>query len=351
VSADREDVMEIVAQAIDDGARQRRACEVVGLDVRTYQRWSLQGPGGEDGRMGPKTEPANKLSVLERQRILEVATSAKFRDMSPKQIVPRLADCGEYLASESSFYRVLRDSDAMTHRSPARRPSAYVPREHAASGPGQVWSWDITYLRSAVRGSFHFLYLIEDVWSRKIVGWAVHDEEDNEHAAVLIENATRAARINANELVLHSDNGGPMKGSTMLATLQRLGIVASFSRPSVSDDNPYSEALFRTLKYRPEYPQKPFASIEGARAWVSWFVGWYNDEHLHSAIGFVTPAQRHAGDDVSILARRTTVYEKARRRHPGRWSGGVRNWERVAVVRLNPDDATTASNVGQDMAA
>lgn len=342
--------MEIVAEAVGDGARQRRACEIVGLDVRTYQRWSVRGPG-EDGRMGPNTEPANKLNVLERARILEAATSTRFRDMSPKQIVPHLADSGQYLGSESSFYRVLRAHDAMTHRSPARRPTSNGPREHAATGPGQVWSWDITYLRSAVRGSFHYLYLIEDVWSRKIVGWAVHDEEDMEHAAALITSASASTQADARNLVLHSDNGGPMKGSTMLATLQRLGIVASFSRPSVSDDNPYSESLFRTLKYRPEYPQKPFVSIHAARAWVAWFVGWYNDEHLHSAIGFVTPAQRHAGDDVSILERRKAVYEKARRRHPGRWSGEARNWNRIEVVKLNPRDAAVATNAGQDMAA
>lgn len=350
MSADRHVVMGLVTEAIRSGARQRPACEVVGLDVRTYQRWKLQGPG-EDGRMGPKTEPANKLTALERQRILQMATSAEFRDLSPKQIVPLLADRDEYVGSESSFYRVLRESDAMKHRSPAKRPAASAPREHVATGPGQVWSWDITYLRSAVRGSFHYLYLIEDVWSRKIVGWAVHDEEAMEHASVLIDSATAASVGNANNLVLHSDNGAPMKGSTMLATLQRLGIVPSFSRPSVSDDNPYSESLFRTLKYRPEYPQKSFASIEAARAWVAWFVGWYNEEHLHSAIRFVSPAQRHAGADVAILARRKTVYEKARRRHPGRWSGDVRNWDRVDVVRLNPADAAATTRETQDIAA
>lgn len=350
MSADREDVMVVVAEAVSAGARQRRACEIVGLDVRTYQRWAVRGSDG-DRRMGPKTEPANKLNALERQRIIEVATSTRFRDMSPKQIVPHLADTGEYIGSESSFYRVLRDHGAMAHRSPAKRPTAKAPREHAATGPGQVWSWDITYLRGAIRGSFHYLYLIEDVWSRKIVGWAVHDEEDMEHAAALITAATVSAGVDAKRLVLHSDNGGPMKGSTMVATLQRLGIVASFSRPSVSDDNPYSEALFRTLKYRPEYPQKPFPSLEAAQAWVSWFVGWYNDEHLHSAIGFVTPAQRHAGDDVSILEHRTMVYEKARRRHPERWSGEVRNWERVAVVKLNPQNAVVPKTADQDIAA
>lgn len=350
MSADREMVMELVSEAIGAGARQRPACEIVGLDVRTYQRWVLQGPG-EDGRMGPKTEPANKLTALERHRIVQVATSAEFRDLSPKQIVPRLADRDEYVASESSFYRVLRAADAMKHRAPSSAPTAARPREHVATGPDEVWSWDITYLRGSVRGSFYYLYLIEDVWSRKIVGWSVHEEEAMEHSSALIDAATAAHGAVTRQLVLHADNGGPMKGSTMLATLQRLGIVASFSRPSVSDDNPYSEALFRTLKYRPEYPRRPFASLGAARAWVAWFVGWYNEEHLHSAIGFVAPSQRHGGADVAILAHRKAVYEKARRRHPERWSGEVRSWERVEVVRLNPSDAASASKTGEGIAA
>lgn len=337
MSEDREQVLELVSEAVRDGARQRNACEIVGLDVRTYQRWCNQGPG-EDRRMGPKSEPANKLSEAERTRVLELVMSPEYRDLSPKQIVPRLADRGQYIASESTMFRVLREHDALKHRSPARKPGAAKPREHVATGPGQVWSWDITYLRGPVRGDFYYLYLIEDVWSRKIVGWTIEDEEAKEHAATLIERAAATLGIDPSGLVLHSDNGGPMKGSTMLATLQRLGIVASFSRPSVSDDNPYSEALFRTLKYRPEYPRRPFNSIEEGREWVAWFVGWYNTEHLHSAIGFVAPAKRHEGEDVAILARRTEVYEAARKRHPGRWSRSVRNWTRVEVVRLNPED-------------
>lgn len=142
--------------------------------------------------------------------------------------------------------------------------------------------------------------------------------------------------VNVNGLVLHSDNGGPMKGSTMLATLQRLGVVPSFSRPGVSDDNPFSEALFRTMKYRPGYPGKPFASIEQARAWVTGFVGWYNNSHRHSGIRFVTPDERHSGRDVDILARRAAVYEQARRRRPERWAGSTRNWTPVGAVYLNP---------------
>ncbi len=335
MSAEREQVMTLLDEAIAGGARQRSACQIVGLDVRTVQRWRDQ-ETGDDGRMGAKTEPANKLTDAERARILAFANSAEFRDVSPKQIVPRLADEGVYVASESSFYRVLRAHGEMTHRSPAKRPASVKPREHAADGPCQVLSWDITYLRSAVRGAFYYLYLVVDVWSRKIVGWVVRDEETMENAAEMIESVARELGIDVRGLVLHSDNGGPMKGSTMLATLQRLGIVASFSRPSVSDDNPYSESLFRTLKYRPQYPHRPFESLEAARTWVAWFVSWYNEEHLHSAIGFVTPTQRHDGCDVDILARRAEVYAAARRRHPNRWTGELRNWERVEIVKLNP---------------
>jgi putative transposase len=217
------------------------------------------------------------------------------------------------------------------------------PREHIATGPLEVWSWDITYLRSAVRGAFYYLYLIEDIWSRKIVGWAVHEEESMDFSARLIDETATRLGCDRSGLVLHSDNGGPMKGSTMLATLQRLGIVESFSRPHVSDDNPYSEALFRTLKYRPAYPRGAFASMAAARQWVEDFVVWYNTEHLHSAISFVTPEDRHTGEDQAILVRRREIYEAARKRKPERWSGKSRSWERVEVVKLNPEREKSAA--------
>jgi putative transposase len=192
------------------------------------------------------------------------------------------------------------------------------------------------YLVSSVRGRFFFLYLVEDVWSRRIVGFEVHEEESMELSAALV-SATRAAENDAPRgLILHSDNGGPMRGSTMLATLQRLGIVPSFSRPKVSDDNPFIESLFRTLKYRPEYPHKPFETLADARAWVVGFVAWYNAEHRHSGIRFVTPAERHDGREHAILANRARVYERARRRPPNRWSGSTRNWSPAPAVLLNP---------------
>jgi transposase InsO family protein len=306
----------------------------LGLTARTLERWADQ---DDDGRHGPHTVPANKLTEAERRQIIAVATSPEFRDQSPKQIVPRLADQGRYLGSEATFYRVLHGED-MQHRRGRARPAAARPREHAATGPWQVASWDITYLRSLVRGKFFYLYLVEDVWSRKILGWDVHEAESDELAAALIERIRReAGEVDLTGWVLHSDNGGPMKGATMLATLQRLGVVTSFSRPGVSDDNPFSEALFRTLKYCPEYPSTGFATVAEARAWVARFVRWYNDDHRHSGIGYVAPAQRHAGEDVAILAARKAVYERARSRHPARWANHTRAWDRPATVTLNPE--------------
>lgn len=327
-------MLELIDEAVAAGARLEAACEVVGITVRTVQRWRGK---AEDGRCGPKSEPANKLSLAEKRRILDIANSPEFRSMSPKQIVPRLADLGIYVGSESSFYRTLHEHDLVVHRERSKPATHHRPDEHVATGPWQVASWDITYLLSGVRGRFFYLYIVLDVWSRKILGWAVHAEESMDHASQLIAEIEAGAGIDLSGWVLHSDNGGPMKGSTMLATLQKLGVVASFSRPRVADDNPFSEALFRTMKYTPAYPTGGFATLEDARAWVARFVSWYNTEHLHSGIGYVTPDDRHSGRDVEILAHRRRVYARARERNPSRWSRHTRNWERVEVVRLNPE--------------
>jgi putative transposase len=326
----------LVKEATVAGARQERCAEVLGLDVRTLQRWRRSQTGG-DARCGPRSEPANKLSDDERAQVLEIANSPRYRDLSPKQIVPLLAGKGRYVASESSFYRILRKQRQLGHRSAMRPASCRRPLELLAEGPNEVWSWDITYLRSTLAGRFYYLYLILDVWSRKITGWEVHENESMELSADLARHACEAESVASNSLTLHADNGGPMKGATMLVTLQRLGVTPSFSRPASSNDNPFSESLFRTLKYRPEYPHRPFESIEEARAWVERFVAWYNGEHLHSAIAYVTPAQRHEGRDEKILEQRRHTYELARQRNPNRWTGATRAWARVEHVRLNPE--------------
>jgi putative transposase len=332
-----------IDEAVAAGASVAEACAGVGLSARTAERWRKEPDGGTDRREGPKTTPAHALTDKERERIVAIATSPEYRNVSVRQIVPLLADQGVYVASESSFYRVLHDEQLMAHRSHARPASASRPRSHVATGPRQVWSWDITYLRSATRGSFFYLYLVLDIWSRKIVGWEVHEEESMELASELAKKACAAESVRAGELVLHSDNGGPMKGATMLATLQRLGIAASFSRPRVSDDNAICEAIFRTLKYRPGFPRKPFSSLEDARRWVADFVAWYNDEHLHSALRYVTPNDRHERRDVAILAKRRTVYGAAKKRTPRRWTGDTRNWTPIGNVTLNPERSDRAA--------
>jgi transposase InsO family protein len=310
----------------------------MGLDVRTYQRWLKQPDGGEDRRCGPRHSPKNRLTERERVKVVETLNSPEYRNLSPKQVVPALADMGTYLASESTMYRILREEKLGAHRSASKPASVTKPRELVATGPDQVFSWDITYLRGPVAGQFFYLYMVVDVWSRKIVGWAVHESESSDHAAVLFTELCQQLGLPEGQVTLHADRGSPMKGATLKATLERLGILTSFSRPRVCDDNPFSEALFRTLKYRPEYPTKPFDSLEAARTWVAGFVRWYNTQHKHSAIGFVTPEDRHSRADSAILVRRRQVYELARRRHPERWTRHTRRWESPEVVYLNPED-------------
>lgn len=339
-----------VDEARGAGARLSRCAKVVGIAARTLQRWKRH-PTGEDGRKGPKSAPHNRLSDEEREEVLALLTSAEFRDLSPKQIVPKLADRGIYIASEATMYRLLREAKLATHRGRARPRQTARPKQLVASGPNQVWSWDITYLKSPVRGCFYYLYLIVDVWSRKTVGWRVHERECSELAAELVTDTIDAENADPEALALHQDNGGPMKGATLKATLEALGVMASYSRPRVSDDNPFSEALFRTLKYRPAYPTKPFSSLQNARKWVTEFVAWYNGEHLHSGIGFVSPEQRHQGRDLALLRRRKVVYEGAKARHPERWSGATRVWTNDPTVTLNTAKHTNQSQFATAQAA
>ena len=335
-SEKRQEILEWVAEAVANGCSKEQACQVLGISIRTLQNWKKQ-DDLPDGRTTRQITPGNKFSPQKRAEVLKRINSSEFRDLGPNQIVPILADKDEYLASESSMYRILKQEQMTTHRQNSRPATRrHRPEPYTADAANQIWSWDITYLPTQVKGTFLYLYLIMDIYSRKIVGWEVHDVESSEYAAQVASKAYRTEGIKGCELVLHSDNGSPMKGATMLATLQRLGIVPSFSRPSVSNDNPYSESLFRTLKYRPEYPCDRFEDHKHARQWVVDFVHWYNHDHRHSAIKFVTPHQRHTGQDISILAGRKEVYEKAKTANPHHWTGETRNWEPVKTVSLNP---------------
>ena len=336
VSHERVEMINLIKQAQLSGARQTKACEIVGISAKTFQRW-VQNKHHRDGRLDVRIEPANKLSLLERQCIIKIANSAEYAHLPPSKIVPMLADNGQYIASESSFYRILSAEKQLKHRQKMNvTKQIKKPRALKATSSNQVYSWDITYLPSVVKGVFFYLYLVMDIYSRKIVGWQVYEEESSALAADLMTDICQREDIKQNQITLHSDNGSPMKGATMLATLQALGIMHSFSRPSVSNDNPYSESLFRTLKYRPEYPDAAFENLMAARVWVTGFVDWYNNQHLHSAIKFVTPHQRHTGEEQKILENRKQVYKQAKLNNPTRWSGEIRNWDRINSVYLNP---------------
>jgi transposase InsO family protein len=335
-------ILDLVAQAQASGARLVPVCDMLGISARTVERWRTD-PQVVDRRCGPRHRPSNALSTIEEAQVVTVLTSSRYAGLSPKQLVPQLADEGLYLASESTMYRVQR-----RHGLRARRrttPRTHVTRAstvHQATGANQVWSWDITWLPTTLRGAYLYLYLILDVWSRRIVGWHIGERESPDLAAALITRTCYEGNVDSRGLVLHSDNGKAMRGSTMISTLQWLGVIPSFSRPHVSDDNPYSEALFRTLKHTPAYPRLPFADLASATRWVTRFVDWYNGTHRHSAIRYVTPNERHHGREGAVLASRHELYQRMRQENPERWSGSTRNWRPVGAVVLNPKRAPLA---------
>ena len=358
---DRRSLAQDIQTAHEAGACLERACEVAGIDVRTLQRWKAgQGLQRGDGRpLAERPTPAHALSVAEREQLVQVANEPRFADMPAARIVPALADEGVYLASESSFQRVLRAHGQTQRRGRARPPRASrPPTTHVATAPRQVWCWDMTYLPAEVVGRWFHLYLILDLYSRKIVGFEVHDSDDAVHAAHLAKRTALAEGIHAmaNKPVLHGDNGATLKATTVLAMLHWLGVKPSYSRPRVSDDNAFVESLFRTAKYRPEFPERGFAHLQAARQWAADFVHWYNHEHRHSGIRYVTPAQRHDGLDRAILATRHELYTRARENNPRRWSGGTRDWSHIKAVTLNPERkemirAAMARNDRRSMAA
>lgn len=336
-AAGRCQAMALVKESSLAGARRHKSCEILGLTVRTLERWEKE-DGQYDKRPLVPRQSVNKLTEEERQMILTTANSVPYQHLPVSKIVPLLADEGCYLASESTFYRVLRAAKQLTHRLVSQPATRKRPEAYEACRPNQLWSWDISYLPTQVRGIYFYLYFIMDIYSRKIVGWSVHASESSVHAARLMKQACLDEKVEPEQLVLHSDNGSPMKGVTMLVMLQELGVIPSFSRPSVSDDNPYSEALFKTAKYHHSFPWlDKFATLLDARIWGEHLVGWYNNEHLHSALKFVTPHQRHNGLDKAIRIKRHAVYQMAKQRHPERWSGKTRDWLINKVATLNPN--------------
>jgi putative transposase len=326
------------------------ACGEFGMSLRTLKRWrkAFGGDGdGKDRRKGSPRAVAHRLSEEERQRILLSCNQPEYASLPPGQIVPVLADQGLFIGSESSFYRVLHLAGQCHRRGRARLPQEprSVPSLRA-DRPNALWSWDITYLPTTVRGVWHYLYLVIDVWGRMVVAWDVAVMESADIAADLLQRAClkeryrRPSGFGSNQshqlpLILHADNGNAMRGATLESRLEEMGVLRSFSRPRVSNDNPYSESLFRTVKYRPDHPNRPFASKDEACKWVAAFVDWYNQRHRHSDIKFVTPHQRHSGAATAICKQQTDVYETARKANPTRWSRNTRCWRQPAEVWIN----------------
>ncbi len=348
---DRRQAIRLIDEAHDAGARLGPACAELGLTRRTYRRWRAPDGVRDDARPEvARPTPANKLTPAERAEVLETVHRPEYASLPPGQIVPALADTEQrYIASESTFYRILRAEGEQHHRGRSQAPRhSGAATTHTAHGPNEVWTADISWLPTRVRGLFFYLYLVLDIYSRRIVAAEVFEAENATLLSQLVRRAVLAQQCAHRPPVLHTDNGSPMKGRTFKATLEWLGIEASYSRPRVSNDNAFSEAMFRTCKYRPAYPVDGFADLAAAQAWSERFVSWYNHEHRHGGIRYVTPDQRHRGEDAAILERRHALYQQARARHPERWSGNTRNWAPIGAVTLNPETPDTPSDTGQE---
>lgn len=328
--------LELIKEAIVAGARKEKACETIGISIRAFQRWDQS--CNHDGRKGAKKKVPRKLTEEERQKVKDTACEKQYKDLNPYEIVALLAENGTYIASERTFYRILKAGGLLHHRGntkPAiKKPE---PDELVATGPSQIWSWDITWLRSDVRGLFYYAYVIKDIWTKEIIGWVIHDRENDELAATMFNRLK--LKHNMRGIFLRSDNGNPMKGATMLMMLYSLGVIPSYSRPKVSNDNPFIESLFKTLKYTAGYPGQ-FKDIDHARIWMANFVNWYNTEHRHSAIGYVTPLERRSGAYNIIFEKRNDTLAAAREKNPERWGKKIRVWGCNDTVYLNPGKET-----------
>ena len=324
----------MIEEAHENGARYWKACEIVGISLRTLQRWKSKGM--KDRRKGSQKRVVRKLASEKRAEIIEVCNSRKYCDKSPHEIVPLLLDEGRYIASVSTIYRILKEENLVHHRSENRiRRKRSKPPGRKATRPNEVWCWDITWLPKTIKGEFYYAYVIIDIFDRNIVSWAVHEEESEVHSRELFETLSRGRNIVFK--YLHSDNGVPMRGSSLLAFLRSMDVKVSFSRPRTSNDNPFIESLFRTLKYNAKYPLR-FKDIKHAREWMADFVNWYNTKHLHSAIGYVTPEQMRSGKAMEIFRKRNEVMERTKAENPECW--GKRKpyiWQYTGEVILNPE--------------
>jgi transposase InsO family protein len=327
----KEKLVQIIDEASSEGARLHQACLTAGISYRSYLRWKTGKVN--DGRLGAEKQVPRKLSIEEAELFYQEANKPEYREQTPGQIVASLLEKGIYFGSERTLYRILKAKSALVNRTESRKPGRHrKPPELRASGPNQVWTWDITWLKTDVKGIFVYGYAVIDIFSRMIVGWTVEQTESPELARNLYDRIIRDRKVKPQ--FVHADNGGPMKGLSLVAFLTQLQVGLTYSRPRVSDDNPFIESFFRTVKYHVSYP-KAFLGLDDAREWFATFIDWYNMKHRHSGIGYVTPNQKHTGADILLFFKRQITLDKAAKEHPERFVSGPRTVAPERIVILN----------------
>lgn len=295
------------------------ACRGLGVARATLYRRRAAQACSRPQQPGPR--PARALSNEERQEVLGVLREERFVDLSPREVYAILLDEGRYLCSPSTMYRILAASEEVRERRNQLRHPAHPRPELLATGPNELWSWDITKLKGPVKWSYYHLYVLLDVFSRFVVGWTVASRESATIARQLIEESCAKQGILPGQLIVHADRGPAPASKPVALLLSDLGVVKSHSRPYTSTDNPYSEAHFRTLKYRPDFPER-FGAIQDARAHCRAFFQWYNSEHRHAGLGMLTPEAMHFGQADAVVAARQVVLDHAHRAHPERFVHG-----------------------------
>ena len=319
------------------------ACQALGVSRATFYRRQRPAPGHQQ----PRTTPARALCECEREQVLEVLAAPRFVDRSPAEVVATLLDDGQYLCSERTMYRVLAASRPVRERRNQLQHPQYTKPELVATGPNQVWSWDITKLLGPRKWTYFYLYVLLDIFSRYVVGWMVADRENSALAGRLIEETCHKQGVEPEVLTLHSDRGAPMTSKCTAQLLADLGVTRSLSRPQVSDDNPFSEAQFKTLKYHPGFPGR-FLGIEPATAFCRSFFPWYNTKHRHGGISMLTPDDVHHHRAQMVLAQRQRILEAAWVAHPERFVRGIPKTSPLPeAVWINPPEKSTTGDRAQ----
>ena len=294
------------------------ACEAVGLPRGSYYR--AQAPVARAALRPVRERPPSPraLTTDEKAIVRAVLNSERFQDQAPREVYATLLDEAQYLCSWRTMYRIMAENQEIRERRDQLQHPVYAKPELLATRPNQVWSWDITKLRGPALWTYYYLYVILDVYSRYVVGWMIAERESEALAQELIRATCAKQGIQPGQLTLHADNGSAMIAKSVAQLLIDLDVVKSHSRPHVSDDNPYSEAHFKTLKYRPEYPER-FGCLVDARAWAQTFFAWYNEEHHHTGLGLLTPVVVHSGQAEALLQKRQHVLDLAFAAHPERF--------------------------------